>query len=67
MYNVLRFFHFCQNIEIIIFLEILNIVNKFWKDSIFKAEIFANLSLKYNLRNFRCRNTNYKPNAIHRQ
>jgi len=33
-------------------------VAKFWKDSIFRAEIFAKLSLKYR-QNFRCRNTNF--------
>jgi len=36
-----------------IFAEILNIVAKFWENSICKAEIFAKLSLKY----WRCRNT----------
>jgi len=39
--------HFCQNFEITIFAEILNIVAKFRKDSIFCAEIFVKLSLKY--------------------
>jgi len=40
-------FLFCQKFEITILAKILNIVAKFRKDSIFRAEILANLSLKY--------------------
>jgi len=47
-----------QNFDISIFAEILNIVAKFRTDSIFRADIFAKLSLKY-WRNFRCHNTTF--------
>jgi len=40
-------FQFYRVSEITIFAEILNIVAKFRKDSIFKAEILAKLSQKY--------------------
>jgi len=43
LYNILL----CQNLEITIFGEILNIVLKLKKDSIFTAEISAIMSLKY--------------------
>jgi len=39
-------FNFCQNFEITIFPEILNIVAKFWKYLILWANIFVKLSLK---------------------
>jgi len=42
-----QYFHFCQNFEITVVAEILNIVAKFRKDSIFRTETFAKLSLKY--------------------
>jgi len=47
IYYSLRYFHFCQSFEITIFAEILKIVAIFRKDSSFRGEIFAKLSLKY--------------------
>jgi len=49
-------FIFLKKIDITILAKILNIVAKFRKDSIFKVDIFAKLSLKY-WQNFRSRNT----------
>jgi len=40
IYYALQYFHFCQPFENTIFAEILNIVAKFQKDSIFRAENF---------------------------
>jgi len=40
----LRYFHSCQNFEITIFAEIVNIVEIFRKDSIFRAKVFAKVS-----------------------
>jgi len=57
IYYAFRYFHFRQNLEITIFVQILNIVEKFWKDSIYRAKFLAKLALKY-WRNFRGRNTN---------
>jgi len=54
IYTVLQYFHFCQNLEITIFAKILKNVAIFLKDLIFKVEIFAKLSLKYE-RNFCCK------------
>jgi len=56
------YLHFCQHFEITIFAEILNIVAKFGNDSIFSADIFGKLSIKYG-RNFRCRNTSCGKNC----
>jgi len=38
---------FVYKFEITIVADNFNIVARFWKDSIFRAEIFAKLSLKY--------------------
>jgi len=47
IYYALQCFHFCRIFEITIFAKILKNVLNFFKDSIFKAQIFAKLSLKY--------------------
>jgi len=39
-YYALLYFHFCRHFEIIFFAKILNMVEIFWKDSIFSAEFF---------------------------
>jgi len=44
IYYALNIFIFVKKFEITIFAEILNIMAKFWKDSVFRAEIFAKFS-----------------------